>query len=114
MPGRKDFALLLQSTGFCVLEVRGSGPKGVGGRMADSLSQTQNLRTMSFSLNGRQTWAQGSYTSQVGVPVTGEVPTTLGDVYVSARVSTPPARCSRVPPARIQAPELYGEATTPG
>jgi len=58
-------------------QVRGSGPKGVGGRMADSLSQTQNLRTMSFSLNGRQTWAQGSYTSQVGVPVTGEVPTLL-------------------------------------
>ncbi|CAE7202317.1 unnamed protein product [Symbiodinium natans] len=58
-------------------QVRGSGPRGVGGRMADSLSQTQGLSTMSFSLKGRQTWSQGNYVGQVGVPITGEVPTLL-------------------------------------
>mmetsp|Transcript_17481 Transcript_17481/g.32892 ORF Transcript_17481/g.32892 Transcript_17481/m.32892 type:complete len:424 (+) Transcript_17481:1-1272(+) len=55
-------------------QVRGSGPKGVGGRMADSLS-TQGLRTASFSLAGRATWAQGERTGSVGVPRDGEVPT---------------------------------------
>ena len=41
-------------------QIRGSAPKGVGGRMADALSAgTQQFRTASYSLSGRQTWAQG-------------------------------------------------------
>ena len=67
--------------------------------MADSLGQSQNLQTMSFSLNGRQTWAQGSYTSQVGVPVTGEVPTTLGGRQSAlACITTGKAVRHHVPP----------------
>lgn len=39
-------------------QVAGSSPKGVGGRIADALSQ-QGYRTQSFSVAGASTWAQG-------------------------------------------------------
>ena len=57
-------------------QIRGSAPKGVGGRMADALSAgTQQFRTASYSLSGRQTWAQGVDINQISVARSGEVPT---------------------------------------
>ena len=52
-------------------QVRGSGPKGFGGRVADALG----MRTASYSLNGRKTWAEGFETQQQAVAASGELPT---------------------------------------
>ena len=44
--------------------------------MADALSAgTQQFRTASYSLSGRQTWAQGVDINQISVARSGEVPT---------------------------------------
>lgn len=56
-------------------QVRGSGPKGVGGRMADALMARGRLRTASYSLNGRKTWAEGFATVQQAVAASGQLPT---------------------------------------
>jgi len=44
--------------------------------MADALAAgSSQFRTSSFSLSGRQTWAQGQATNQISVASSGEVPT---------------------------------------
>ncbi|CAJ1440523.1 unnamed protein product [Effrenium voratum] len=65
-------------------QVGGASPKGVGGRIADALaSGSQKFQTSSFSLSGKQTWAEGFATIQRSVDKRGEIPILQG--YESRR-----------------------------